>query len=251
MDACYARRGSRPTRDDGPMTSTGGSGADAASRKARLRERLRAARRVRYGGTEGSRRRRIEGERLREIAGPLVDALRDRTDAGEASMIVAAFHPVTLEPDVLPLLTQLAAVDGVRLLFPVAAGPGVLDWVLATPDAEVAPAAPRGFGAEPLGPREGHDALARADLALAPALALSADGARLGHGGGYYDRALLHRRPGAPVVGIVHPGEVLPPGEIPCAAHDLRVDAVLSADGLVAVPGGMLLHGAADPADGS
>lgn len=224
---------------------------DAPAGKAALRARLRVARRARYTGPTGVALRASEGHRLLVAAAPLLAAVREHATTPARPVTVAVFHPVPLEPDLLPLLSSLAGIRGVRLLFPVAAGPGLLDWVAAAPDTEIGPPSARGFGAEPIGPREGIDALSWADLVLAPALALAPDGSRLGHGGGYYDRALRQRRPGTSVVGVVHPSEVLPAGEIPREQHDLRVDAVLTADGLIPGPGGMLLDGAADAADGS
>ena len=54
----------------------------------------------------------------------------------------------------------------------------------------------------PLGP----DAVALADLVLAPGLAVDRTGTRMGQGGGCYDKALPRRRPGTPVVVVLHPG---------------------------------------------
>ena len=83
----------------------------------------------------------------------------------------------------------------------------------------------------PLGP----DAVALADVVLAPGLAVDRSGTRMGQGGGCYDRALPRRRPGTPVVVVLHPGELLDPHEpaLPRQAHDQPVDAVVTADGVV------------------
>ena len=82
--------------------------------------------------------------------------------------------------------------------------------------------------AQPGGPACGAETLADADLILVPALAAGLDGARLGQGGGWYDRTLPHRNPAAPVVAVVFDDEVLEAGIIPLEAHDVPVDAIMT-----------------------
>ncbi|MDR2508785.1 MAG: 5-formyltetrahydrofolate cyclo-ligase [Candidatus Ancillula sp.] len=63
----------------------------------------------------------------------------------------------------------------------------------------------------PLEPRRGNlgeDAIANADVILAPALAVDANGNRLGLGGGWYDRVLLKRNPSTKVFALVFDEEV-------------------------------------------
>ena len=81
---------------------------------------------------------------------------------------------------------------------------------------------------EPGGPTLGAAALADADVVIAPALAVDTTGARLGQGGGWYDRALEHLRPGAPVVALVFPEELYDAETrpLPRERHDRLVDAV-------------------------
>ena len=69
------------------------------------------------------------------------------------------------------------------------------------------------------------------DLVIAPLLAFDADGARLGQGGGYFDRTItaLHERTRAVVVGLAYAGQELP--FIPTEAHDRALDAVLTERG--------------------
>jgi len=69
---------------------------------------------------------------------------------------------------------------------------------------------------------------------LAPGLAVDRRGTRMGQGGGCYDRALPRRRPGAPVLVVLHPGELLDPTAppLPHEPHDQRVDAVVTAEGV-------------------
>ena len=82
--------------------------------------------------------------------------------------------------------------------------------------------------AQPRGEAMGAESLTEADLIVIPALAASVDGVRLGQGGGWYDRALTHRSPGAPVVAVIFDDEVLAPGEIPTEAHDVPIDAIIT-----------------------
>lgn len=71
------------------------------------------------------------------------------------------------------------------------------------------------------------------DAVLVPALACDLAGARLGRGGGYYDRALTRVNPNVPVIALVHDSQVWPAGEIPCEAHDRRVSAIATSTQLL------------------
>ena len=84
---------------------------------------------------------------------------------------------------------------------------------------------------EPTGLRLGEAALATADLILVPCLAVGRDGSRLGTGGGWYDRALPHRRVGARIVAIARGREVV--GSVPTLPHDVSVDAFVTEAGWV------------------
>ena len=82
--------------------------------------------------------------------------------------------------------------------------------------------------AQPDGEARGAESLKEADLIVIPALAASVDGTRLGQGGGWYDRALMHRSPGVPVVAVIFDDEVREPGIIPAEPHDVPVDAIVT-----------------------
>lgn len=142
---------------------------------------------------------------------------------------VAGFASLGGEPPTGPLLDALA-VRGTRLLLPVTRAAGMLDWASYTGSSRMRPG--RWGLLEPVGPRLGSDALADAEVVLVPALAVDAYGHRLGRGGGFYDRALARlpaQWPGARYA-IVFGDEVLP--ELPSEPHDIRVDAVLTPDGM-------------------
>ncbi len=62
-------------------------------------------------------------------------------------------------------------------------------------------------------------------VCIVPAVAFTAKGERLGQGGGYYDR-FLELHPQMQTIGICYSCMLLP--ELPCEAHDRRVDAVIT-----------------------
>lgn len=73
----------------------------------------------------------------------------------------------------------------------------------------------------PAGPGLGAEALAEADVILLPCRAVGRDGTRLGTGGGWYDRALLHRRADALLIGLAREAEVF--DTVPTLPHDVAV----------------------------
>lgn len=169
-----------------------------------------------------------------EHAAPLLAEIARRTGDGRAPL-VAVFSPLGAEADVMPLARALRDA-GAELLFPADAGGPMLDWVLW--DGGAFTSSPgRGFGTEPTGRRLGPHALRRADLVLAPALAVDRSGTRIGHGGGYYDRALVDVPPERVVV-VVHPSEVLEAGALPRDPRDVPVARVLTAAGLESLAAG-------------
>lgn len=139
------------------------------------------------------------------------------------------FYPTSTEPDVRPLLHFLHEL-GSEVLLPAYGKESELEWGRWLPELGTAPSPRSGFGEEPVGARLGADAPHTADLLLIPALAIGDDGARLGHGGGYYDR-VLGRATGR-VIAVVDEGDVLEAGVIPMASHDRWIPEVLTPGGL-------------------
>jgi 5-formyltetrahydrofolate cyclo-ligase len=66
------------------------------------------------------------------------------------------------------------------------------------------------------------------DAIVVPALAVDADGRRLGQGGGYYDR-FVPQHPRAHTIALLWSGEVLP--DVGAQPHDITVDEWVLADG--------------------
>ncbi|KAB5608202.1 5-formyltetrahydrofolate cyclo-ligase [Bifidobacterium jacchi] len=78
-------------------------------------------------------------------------------------------------------------------------------------------------------------ALRDARLILVPAFAVDRDGTRLGRGGGWYDRALMHRASGTPIVAICWPWESprnATSALLPRRPHDVAVSGMLTPTGL-------------------
>ena len=201
--------------------------------KTTLRAEVRSRRRARRTGTST-----IEAPlapeftqspipvRVRVEAEGLAHQIRSLTSSMGGVTLPALFAPTPLEPD---MSIALGLFD--RALLPVlldeAGAPlGAPRWGLwEAGRALVTLGRPP---AQPDGEAQGAESLKEADLIVIPALAASADGTRLGQGGGWYDRALMHRSPGVPVVAVVFDDEVLEPGIIPAEPHDVPVDAIVT-----------------------
>ena len=183
---------------------------DPTDAKAALRE-----------GFLARRRSRTKAERAAAAAAVTATLLRELTPF----RTLAAFAPDETEPGYgrLPAAyTQLRA----RVLLPVVPTEGAeLRWAVDT-----GRLAPGRFGLlEPVGPRLGPTAIGTADAIVVPAVAVARNGCRLGRGGGYYDRALRHARPGAVLVAVVFEDELV--YELPAEAHDHPINAVVTPSG--------------------
>lgn len=176
--------------------------------KAQVRAAVRAARRVRAADVAG---RAAAAESLAVGARGLVHGLGTFSDG---VCRVAAYESTRTEPPTERLRATLRAA-GHEVLLPVITGPRELHWRL---DGQADEMPGSGWGA---------DGLAVADLVLTPGLSVDSSGLRLGQGGGYYDAALAHVRPGVPVVTVLWDEEFVDE-RLPAEHHDRRVDAVLT-----------------------
>jgi len=183
--------------------------------KSEWRARLLAARRATPETT-----RRGEALALAAAAGRVVT---HGTADGTARRTVCCYVPVGTEPGGSLLLDAVAA-TGARVLLPVVAGRGPLDWATyAGPDSLVA--GPHGLR-EPGGARLGPAAIATADLVFVPALAVDRAGVRLGRGRGFYDRSLPLARAGVPLIAVVRDEELV--DTLPRQPHDVRMTGALT-----------------------
>ncbi|MFC4942023.1 5-formyltetrahydrofolate cyclo-ligase [Pseudonocardia sp. GCM10023141] len=187
-------------------------GVTIRARKDEWRRRLVAARRALPPQVHAARARALTAgavELAATVDGPVCAYLPIGTEPGSPALVEvlrAAGHEV-----VLPVVPQL---------------PGPLDWArFEGVDALVAgPLRLR----QPAGARLGPAMIERAGLVLVPALAADRGGARLGRGGGFYDRTLPLAAPATPLVVLLNDDELV--SELPAEPHDHRVSAALLAD---------------------
>lgn len=192
---------------------------EASGEKAALRSRLLAAR------ARLSPPQRAQAGRL------IRDALLGLPEMGMAGT-VAAYYSVGAEPDTRGLIFALWK-RGTYVLLPILREDGDLDWAsYEGPESLVR--GRRGLW-EPEETGRGVEAVARADVVLAPALAVDRGGNRLGRGGGSFDRALGRVGPLIPVIALLYDDELVK--RVPTEPHDLRVRAVARpATGITALP---------------
>lgn len=135
--------------------------------------------------------------------------------------VLAVFHPTAIEPDILPLLRHSAK----TFLFPLCHPDKSLTWhrpnhrpVWRTSQ----------FGiCEPDPVKDPPVSPSSLDLVLVPGLAFTAEGNRLGHGAGFYDRFLATLPAGIPTIGLCFECQIFP--ALPTEPHDIRVGQVLYA----------------------
>lgn len=169
----------------------------------------------------------------------LLQAPELQVSASGHVMTVCAYASFGTEPDTAELIDALGA-RGIRVLLPILLPDSDLEW--AVYDGRFVSG--RLGLSEPAGERHGVDAIRNADSVLAPALAVSSTGYRLGRGGGSYDRALARltmrkavaaqhseqgRRPW--VCALVYDNEL--DATFPVDPHDQPVDAACSPNHLV------------------
>jgi 5-formyltetrahydrofolate cyclo-ligase len=192
---------------------TAGARSEVALAKARVRAAVIAARQA------------LPAPERAAAATQLTAAVLSLPEIG-AARTVALYSSIGTEPATTELLDVLRSRD-VTVLLPVVLDDLDLDWAIYAGREHLSRTA-RGLW-EPTTTALGVDAVSRADILLVPALAVGADGTRLGQGGGCSDRALTRVPPGRPVVALLYDGELLP--AVPAAPHDRRVTLVLSPSG--------------------
>jgi 5-formyltetrahydrofolate cyclo-ligase len=176
-------------------------------------------------------KRALRAELLRARAGLGEDerrarsaAIADRLEdlpAFRAARTLAIYAPLGTEVDTAEIARR-ATQRGARVLYPRAvAGERRLAFAPAGPGTLVRGA----FGAlePPAGAAE--VALDDIDCAVVPGVAFSADGVRLGRGGGHYD-ATLERMPRAARVGLAFDVQLV--ATLPREPHDAALDAVVT-----------------------
>jgi 5-formyltetrahydrofolate cyclo-ligase len=165
--------------------------SEAAGAKIALRDQIRTA------------RNRLSVAELGELGRGLAEVVTAHPDVRRAAT-VTAYVSVGTEPPTGALLDALSAL-GKRVILPVVQRDMDLDWGTWHGPASLVPAR---YGLLEPTDRLGLEAIATADVVLVPGHAVSSSGARLGQGGGCYDRALTRVPGGTPVVCLVYDDEV-------------------------------------------
>lgn len=157
----------------------------------------------------------------------LISHFDDLSQLGIGPSVIAGFAPIHSEINIWPLLKQLSQSEHTVTL-PVILGPDVAlrfrEW---TPGCDMAKDR---YGVRY--PTAGPTRIP--ELILVPLLAFTAQGARLGYGGGYYDRTLAALRDAGEVFacGVAYAGQEV--SEVPTEAHDELLDGVLTETGFTA-----------------
>lgn len=141
-------------------------------------------------------------------------------------LIVAGYVAMRGEADPLPLLAALQEEDVITALPRIearAAALGFFRWINGEPLVEGT------FGtSEP-----GQEAEAvTPDIVLVPLIAFDKDGARLGYGGGFYDRTLEALRMRHKVLAVGFAFEAQEADNLPAEPHDAALDAVVTEKGV-------------------
>ena len=188
---------------------------DVAHWRKAERTRLRAARLA----LSVAERKEI-GEAL---AGYLRQVLQDRF-GGAQGKVLSAYWPIKGEPDLRPLMADLHE-GGVTVALPlVETKAAPLTFRRWTPETRMV----RGDWNIPVPPPDAP--VVTPDIALAPLVGWTADGYRLGYGGGYFDRTLAALSPKPFVVGIGINAAQLK--TIYPQPHDIPLDLILTEKGV-------------------
>ena len=158
------------------------------------------------------------------LAGHLRQVLGDRFD-GARGMIFSAYWPIKGEPDLRPLMADLHD-QGVLIALPlVETKAAPLTFRRWTPETKMV----RGDWNIPVPPPDAPEVTP--DITLAPLVGWSADGYRLGYGGGYFDRTLAALAPRPFTIGVGLDAARLQ--TIFPQPHDIPLDLIMTETGPV------------------
>jgi 5-formyltetrahydrofolate cyclo-ligase len=169
---------------------------------------------------------------VRAAASAAITAAIARLDSWRDARAVLLTLPFGSEWDTRPLLALALAAGKLVVLPRVNPQTRMLDlYAIGDPAGDVLP----GFRGIPE-PRLSCPAVATADIrwVLVPGVAFDAGGARLGYGGGFYDRLLPLLAPGTPRIAGAFELQVI--DRVPTAGHDVLVDRIVTEDRSLACP---------------
>ena len=175
-----------------------------------------------------ARRNAVSPEDRKSYSGAVCAALLERDDVKRAVAgkgLFAVYLASPAEIDLADLVGALWA-SGCAVAVPAwRNGTYVLSGY--SPGTKLVPG-PMGIP-EPEAAGEGLAAIAEEDVSvwIVPGLAFTRAGARLGYGGGWYDRFLAKAAPGSIALGVAYPFQVV--DKLPLEPHDLPLDGVVCA----------------------
>ena len=135
--------------------------------------------------------------------------------------VLAMFYPLPDEIDVLPI-AERAKASGWRVVMPRMASGEEAEMEFYDFSEEQMAEGKLGVLEPQMGDPIGVEEI---DLMVVPAVAFTADGARLGRGKGYYDRYMARSGFRAYTIGVGYAHQIL--SDLPQEAHDRRVDRVI------------------------
>jgi 5-formyltetrahydrofolate cyclo-ligase len=189
-----------------------------------LLDNLRDRARIQIRARMRALRKALPNEALAERSARIVERVA-ALEQYRSARSVALFWPLSREVD-LRALDTLARADGKRVYYPVMdpTESGVsTGFAVSAAVSELAPRSER-FAEPPA--NAARAARGEIDLVLVPALAVAANGHRLGYGRGFYDVTLPDFRPPALSVVVAYDFQLL--SELPSAAHDVASDWVVT-----------------------
>lgn len=171
-----------------------------------------------------ARRDALGPEERLELSRRIADRILALPDLARARTVMA-FWSFGSEVETPPLIRRLVeAGTGLVLprieagdLLPVSYAPG--DPVASTDFGAMEPSAGRGVEPE------------RVDAVIVPGVAFDRRGARVGYGGGYYDRFLARTRPDVPAIAIAFGLQVVE--RVPQGRMDRRLDAIVTEEEVI------------------
>jgi len=73
------------------------------------------------------------------------------------------------------------------------------------------------------------------DIVIVPGVAFSLDGARIGYGGGYYDRLLPRVKGAVPIVALAYEEQIF--DSLPAEGHDISMDWIITPERIISCNG--------------
>jgi 5-formyltetrahydrofolate cyclo-ligase len=174
------------------------------------------------------RRRQITGERATQAARRACALICDAPEF-EAASTLALFAAL---PDEIPTrpLFDAARAAGKRILLPAIDRADQLQFGVVSDWGALRQGR---FGVLEPDPEAERVPLVSAEFVVVPGLGFTAEGHRLGYGKGYYDQALEGAVGTCFLVGLCFSSQLV--SQLPCEAHDQRMQAVVSEQGMIRV----------------